>query len=207
MKDKPLGQTTMEEFAATKFGGEKKKGIIMPGSPIKSKKLDTLNVQDTNFEQLEKDIEEYNSNLSKLDKEYSSFIPNSLILIRAFHKEVVYDTSGSFIVSPPVTFVPERGVQNAVIRTSQAPWAFSRKAVVVSVPENYEKYKPGDIVQVSGGAVACVKESQKEYSLPLGFTLYEWQDMNPPISKTDKHYGYFLVDPYQHILGKLSSAD
>lgn len=204
MKDKPKMQETMQDHAINKFAGEKSKGgIIMPGlKPVKSKKAEQVIMENTNFDELEADIKSYNSKILELDTDYKEFEPNTKVLIRAFHKEPVY--SNGIMISPPVSFVPERGVQGAIMRTTQAPWAFARKAIVVSVPDNYDKYKPGDIVQVSGGAVACVKESQSEFSLPLAFTLYEWQEMNPPTSKNDKHYGYFLVDPYQHIYGKLN---
>lgn len=203
---------SMEEHAATKFGGEKSKGgVIIPGGkPVKSKKLKKIQEEidfSQDYDQLDTDIKEYNSIVTTLDKDYAEFTPFNGVIVRAFHKEMLVDENTGLVISAPKTVIPDMGVQGAPVEMIESPWAFSRKAVVVSVPEDFKAYKAGDIVQLSHDAVLVTKMRQDDFRVIHSFTLWEHQDFQPPTSKKDKHYGYFLIDPYKHIHGRISAAD
>jgi hypothetical protein len=206
MKDRAKMKTTMQDHATNKFGGEKtKSGIIMPSKKvIKSKKV-VKTTPDQDYDQLDKDIIDYNNKVTTLDKDYKEFTPFTGIIVRAFHKEMQKDPKTGLVISAPTTIIPDMGVQGAPISKIASPWAFSRKAIIVAVPENFETYKPGEIVQLSLDAILVSKMHQGDFRVIHGFTLWEYQDFQPPTSKKDKHYGYFLIDPYKHIHGRISS--
>lgn len=209
-KDKPFMKTTMKEFAENSFPDGKRKTIIqMPGKSNVEKKIDAnIAAKQHNWDEMEKDIDDYNSRVTDLDPDYESFTPFREVIVRCFHLEMQKNSSG-LVSSPPIVYVPEMTQNGLGIRqTVESPWAFSRKAVVVSVPEGFIAYKPGDIVQLDRRCVVPEKPSRDtDYLLPFSFTLWEHQDFSPPRSKKDKHYGYLIIDPYKFIQGKIKGSE
>jgi hypothetical protein len=185
--------------------------FFMPGVYTGDAKADAIIAERLNnkhqWDELDKGIEEYNSRVTILDEDYSSFEPFNQVIVRCFHKET--QKSNGIIISPPKVHVPERTQNGIGIRaTVEAPWAYSVKAVVVAVPEGFNHYKPGDVVQLHKQCIIPEKPSvDHDFLLPMAFTLPEYSDFSPPSSKTDKHYGYLLVDPFRYILGKFKNKE
>lgn len=202
----------MKEFAENTFPDGQRKTIIQMPSTSKTtieKKLEqNIAAQKHNWDGMEKDINEYNEKVHVLDPEYAEFTPFREVIVRCFHLEMQKNDSG-LVSSPPIVYVPEMTQNGLGIRqTVEAPWAFSRKAIIVSVPEGFTAYKPGDIVQLDRRCVIPEKPGRDtDYILPFSFTLWQHQDFSPPRNKKDKHYGYLIIDPYKFIQGKIGESD
>ncbi len=149
-------------------------------------------------------IKEYNEKLKELDEEYKRFIPTSGILVRCYHLEAKKSDSGIIIpLEIPMAEMTQNGI--GVRKTYSSPWPLSRKAVVVSVPENVTFLKPGDVVELNRRCVLAEKRSVDHPAhLAYGFTLSDWYDFEPPINPSDKHFGYLMVHPINDIVGKVS---
>lgn len=207
--DKPLMDTRMDAFAADTFPDPDRKKLIYMGdgglNEESSQKDVKFNTDPGKWDEHNAEINEYNDRIRELDEDYASFIPHKELVVRAFHKSYEKSKDG-MIISEPKVWVPLRtanGLGN--ITTMASPWAFKNLAVVVSVPEGYEKYKPGDIVQVFWGVVLPQPKQKFDDDrdvLPNAFTLYSYQEVTPPKNIKDKHFGYFMVDPYKGIMGK-----
>lgn len=208
-RDKPLMETRMDQFAADTFRDPNRPHLInMGGSSVKSDapKIE-FQVDPGKWDEHDAEIQKYNEKIRTLDEDYQAFIPHKDLLVRAYHKE--YERGeNNIIISEPKVYVPLKtanGLGN--ITTMASPWAFKNLVVVVSVPEGYEKYKPGDVLQVAWGLVLPMPKQKYDDDrdvLPHAFTLYSYQEVTPPKSVNDKHFGYFMVDPYQGVLGKVN---
>lgn len=157
---------------------------------------------DSYWQDRDKDIEEYNTNLVNLDPSYQNIIPFNRILVRMFHI-VAERTPTGLIIEPkiPMKEITQNGI--GIRQTMNSPWPYMRKGIVVATPENDPWLKPGDIVEVDKHAVLALKPAVDHPPvLEHGFTASTWTDTEPPTDLKNPHYGYLLID-YRLILGKV----
>lgn len=211
MKDKPKMQTTMSDVATAKFPDEKSKTMFFMD------KFDKITAKEDNpivneytesqkhWEENENFIREYNDRIGQLDEDYASFVPTGVVIVRCYH--LVAHKSDNGIIIPldiPMMEMTQNGL--GVRKTYNSPWAYSRKAVVVSVPEGMDLYKPGDVVELHRKCVLPEKRSvEHQAHLPYGFTLSDWYDFEPPTHPGDKHFGYLAVNGFNDIIGKFKN--
>jgi len=209
-RDKPLMQTTMEEHAKKEFPKGKKKTIIhMPDQKLIGVDKDRTKVQEAqinkeHWDKQAKLVKQYNENLTNLDEDYKQFVPHKDLVVRAFYKD--YEERNGILMVPKVNqlVMTQNGV--GFLEPEESPFVFKNLVVVVAVPEGYEKYKPGDILQVTWNLVLPVPKQKNDTNrnvLPNSFTLHTYQEITPPENIEDKHFGYFLADPYNQIVGKV----
>lgn len=164
-----------------------------------------LAVNDANDLKREAEIKKYNQEIKNLNPLYSNMIPVTKVLVRCFHIETERTESG-LIVTPTKALVklPTRaGV--GFKGTAESPYLYTRKAVIVSVPERYMndengKIKPGVIVQLENPALQAIPTGRNstggeefDIDMPNAFTHYSYQGITPPIDPEDDHFGYLLV--------------
>jgi len=218
--DKPANKQTMAEISqeGNKGGGHKDKLRIGwtpeldkdKKSPIILDKPDGLSegvrqVPLVNSEAdilAEKDAKDYNARVSEIDPLYGDLKPIRKILVRCFHKEPQRSELGLILpVDEMEVKVPTQTGQG-IIGVVKSPWAFSKRAVVVAVPDyskpELAKLKVGNIIQLNNGVLKAVKGSKDmSFDLPNAFTHHEWGKVTPPESKKSPHYGYFLVPEHE----------
>lgn len=196
-KDKPKGKTSMKEFASDFKSTRTKSGLFIP----EKESVEPITL-DSNFDNDKELREKYNKELVTLDKDYTNFIPNRKILVRC--KVLEYEiTESGLAIKPSVEIAI--GTQNGygIHSTQESPYPYSVEAVVVSVPEGYEKYKPGDSIVIPKGHTLAGRENiEVPFHMPRAFTLPVWKQLEPPTNIENKHYGYLLIENVD-ILGKL----
>lgn len=146
---------------------------------------------------------EYNASIDNHLPEYVNFTPYRKILVRCFVLE--YYTTEAGVLVKPVVEVPVKTQNGMAIKEMvDSPYPFSRKAIVVSVPEGTSNFKPGDTVLLDKHVVMATKVNENApFHLAKGFTMDTWPGLEVPTSMKDPHYGYMLVEPNTEILGKL----
>lgn len=186
----------MEEFAGDFKSTKKKSGLFIPDKPTVSVSMDN------NFDKDEKEREEYNKNILNIDSDYANFQPNNKVLVRCRVLEyIVLDSGIAVKPSIPVAIRTQNGV--GIKETQESPYPYSVEAVVVAVPENYEKFSKGDVVVIPKGHTLATKENTEvPFHMPRAFMLPEWSQLEPPTDIKNKHYGYLLVEG-RDILGKI----
>lgn len=146
---------------------------------------------------------EYNKKIKNHLPEYANFVPLRKVLVRCYVMEY-YDRNG--IMIKPVIEVPVK-TQNgmAIKEMTDSPYPFSRKAVVVSVPQGFTLFNPGDEVLVDKHCIMATKVNENApFHLPKGFTMDTWSEIEPPTAMSNPHYGYMILEPNTEILGKIS---
>jgi hypothetical protein len=204
-KDKPAKLTTMNDMVSERakvereMRGDSKQFFFADTSEttpiIGGPQINLNNAEDL---QLESKISQYNSEITNLDPDYANLTPITKILVRCYHIETERSPAG-LITKPTVQVkVP---TQNGVgyIGRVESPYAYQKRAVVVSVPDRYSKdensqIKPGTIVQLSSNPLIA-RSAGKDYDfdMPYAFTHYSWQDILPPKDCLNKHFGYLII--------------
>lgn len=199
MKDRPADQLRMEEVAA-RLGdrGTGKKGVLMvPDSVI-------LGADNTEAERITREV--YNKGIRNIPVEYSEFVPYRKVIVRCYVLE--YIEKNGILVKPEIMVPMKTPNGYTVERMVNSPYPYSRRAVVVSVPENFTSFNAGDEVLLDKHVVLANKENKNaDFHLPHGFTTDSWPQIEPPTNMKDEHYGYLIVEPNTHILGKLKSIN
>jgi hypothetical protein len=208
-KDKPILKTTMQDVAYARFPDQNSKRMFFMDQldkPVEGNSVvDAYTESQRHWEESEGKIAKYNEEIKNLDEDYSSFIPSSMVIVRCYHLEPARSESGIIIpLDIPMKEMTQNGL--GVRKTYTSPWALSRKAVVVSVPEGFDGFKPGDVVELHRKCVLPEKVSVDHPAhLSYGFTLSEWFDFEPPANCDNKHFGYLAVNPFNDIIGKFKN--
>lgn len=168
------------------------------------KRTDVLKELDqNNFKELEKQIKNYNDNILTLDEDYTNQIPMHNIIVRCYHLEQEKQNGLYIPSSSPVRVMTQNGL--GTLETKESKWAYSTKAVIVSVPDAFkpEFIGAGDIVQLDiSVTLAEQRTKQDPMVLPYSYTLSDYRLISPPSHIENKHFGYLLV-PIQSIITKL----
>jgi len=196
MKIKPKGKTSMKEFAGDYKSTKRDSGLFVP------EETKLVGTMDSNFEQDKQEREKYNKAINKLDKDYVKFIPNRKLLIRCKVLEYTISKSGLAIKpSIPIAIKTQSGI--GIKEVQDSPYPYSVEAVVISVPDGFEKYKKGDNVIIPKSSTIARRDNiEVPFHMPNAFMLPEWTELEPPTDMKNKHYGYLLVDNHD-ILGQL----
>lgn len=116
-----------------------------------------------------------------------------------------YYERGGVLIKPSIEVPVKTQNGMAIKEMTDSPYPFSRKAVVVSIPEGYQTFKVGDEVLVDKHCVMATKiNDNAPFHLAKGFTMDTWTEIEPPTNMLDPHYGYLLLEPNTEILGKTS---
>jgi hypothetical protein len=200
MKDKPKNRTSLEEFAGDYKSTKRKSGLFMPEEP---KLVDVKT--DSNFDKDKLTRENYNKAIVNIDEDYARFIPNNRkILVRC--KVLEYHVSKTGIVTKPDNLVAVRTQNGYGIKgLEENPYPYSVEAVVISVPEGYDKYAKGNNVIIpKRNTIATKENTEVPFHMPNSFMLPEWKGLEPPTNMNNKHYGYLLLNDHD-ILGQIKS--
>lgn len=197
----------MQDIAFQMGNQNEKTKIFIPGdNSKKGKTVEQETFNKDNWEEYQKEVKEYNNNLGKLDKEYTSFQPFHDVIIRMYHREEVQSDAGIIMETGDISVGQKAagGTIDAIHSYVSSPWRYQTKGVVVAVPENIP-LKPGEIVQIKSECIIPVKDTQSDFILPLSFTLAEHYAITPPKKVSDKHFGYLRVNFFKHVLGRVKS--
>lgn len=200
--DRPAMSVNVAEFAAANFPDPNRKilftGMSGESKDVPKESIDLARATD-HWEKTEELIKNYNDNISVLDEDYKSVTPVHFAIVRAYHIEATKTKSG-LIIAPkiPMKEMTQNGI--GIRQTIDSPWAFSRKCVVVAVPEHVNHIKSGDVVEINRRCVLAEKPSvDAPAHLAHGFTLSDWYDFEAPTDIANKHFGYLAVDPINDI--------
>ena len=186
--DTPSKKKSMRSFKNSKL------------SKVKESEVDTKLNDFDGFEYNEetvKKIKEYNANVTNLDSDYTSFTPRTGIIVRVFLHEPKVEGNIVIPYTQSIIIPTQNGLAN--VGETESPYPYSKKAVIVSVPEVIKDLKVGDIVQIEnevtkgypigGGRSAAI-------AIPKAFTLhtYDKPSNTPPTDPNHKHYGYLKID-------------
>jgi hypothetical protein len=148
----------------------------------------------------EKAIKDYNNKIHELDPLYAELTPFNGYIVRCFHLET-NRSKGGIIMEPSVKVrVPtQNGIGTLEMRDS--PYKYQRKAVIVAIPDDHQTKKednklvPGVTIMLEDSPILPSYRS-KEEAIPVlqnGFVHCDSEDINPPTSITDRHFGYLKI--------------
>jgi hypothetical protein len=141
---------------------------------------------------------QYNESILKLDTLYTDIKPIRKIIVRAFVQEAEEDTNG--VLRSPSLFVKkvtDSGYGYAGV--IENPFPYSRKAVVVAVPENLKlSLSPGEVVVLEEDQVQCFargKGDNAETIVKNAFVRSDvYKELSIPQNPTNQHFGYLKID-------------
>lgn len=142
---------------------------------------------------------EYNKNVTNLDPTYSNLtIANGQVLVRVFQKELEYnETLNMYIEEELAINVSHQSGQG--FKAVKNPYSFSRKAVVISAPNN-SSFKPGMIVGLTYEAIVVrgIPQGQDTpvFNIQHSFLHPECRLLEMPEKIDSEHYGYLLIPPH-----------
>lgn len=191
-KDKPAKKISMKEHIASKAKAtNESKGNN--DAPVFKSSYD----EDHNNK-----LKEYNTKINEIDKLYSSLNPRFDVLVRVYVNPMEVKDG----VLMPNT-VPVKAPTNSnvgYIGAMETSHPYSKKAVVIAVPEEIKDLKVGDTVVLSETPVKAqaVGKGDNAYILiPNRFIHPDEANKYPveqpiPVDPTDRNYGYLLVKPF-----------
>jgi len=168
-------------------------------APLEKQKKETVSSikeQSYSKEQNEK-ILVYNQGLRNIDPIYASVQPLQDILVRVFLIEPSISESGFITPHTEILPVPTNlGVGQYA--EAESPFPYSKKAIVVSVPQDFTKLKQGDIVYLSGNPVEAkiIGSAQNAYFKVKNEFFMSDTIKNTPLDIASPHYGYLMVSSY-----------
>jgi len=171
----------------------------MEDAPLeKQKKATVSSLKEESFskEQNEK-ILNYNRSLRTIDQTYASVQPLQDVLVRVFLIEPEVTESGFIVPHKEILPVPTNlGVGQYA--EAESPFPYSKKAIVISVPQDFTKLKQGDIVYLSGNPVEAkiIGSAQNAYFKVKNEFFMSDTIKNTPLDINSPHYGYLMVSPY-----------
>ena len=164
------------------------------------KELDYSTEQLTNFTEEEiVDFTQYNERVTQLDPMYTSLAPRGRdVILRLMVKDFTVKNDDVLIESK-MDFIPVKSGANSSIVYMQvpSPYAFTRKAVVISVPNEHFDIKPGDTVVLREKLqIGFKNQDQGEVSVQGAFVHPDYEDnyTHVPEDPNDPHFGYVIVD-------------
>ena len=200
---KPHRMTSMQEMIGNSGHKDKLRvgwdGTADPvNKELLNKQMLTVN-EDADLKQ-EAAIKKYNEELKNLSPLYSSMIPMTKVLVRCFHQETVRNKTGLIILPTQASVKLPTRAGHGYKGTAESPYLYSRKAVIVAVPERYMqdengKVKPGTVIQLENPHLVAVPKGDDSFDIdmPNAFTHYSYMDSTPPKNPESEHFGYLLV--------------
>lgn len=140
-------------------------------------------------------LKKYNDNILTLDSTYSSLKPRNKVLVRVYAKEMV--NKGGVLIPTQQRVMMRTQSGYGHIGTMDSPYPYSRKAVVIAVPEYVTDLKSGDIVELTGNpvkAIAIGSGNESSITIPKAYMSNEYPHEEPPTDPENKHFGYLLID-------------
>lgn len=172
---------------------EDKKKISESNMPLATHKFD---------EEFNNKLIAYNERVTTLDEEFTKLKPFNKVMVRVFVNTLDTDSEG--LLQPNVQLVPvptRSGIGNVV--EVENPFPYSRKAVVVAVPDGYANaLTVGEVITLAHNQVKPKPVGSGDafmINIDGAFIHPDFDDMNgfPPKDPDHKTYGYLLVDMFQ----------
>ena len=152
-------------------------------------------------DEFDEKLKAYNERIKDIHPDYGAFKPYDKILVRLYTRPLERNSSGLVIPHYEPVQIPTRSnVGNAMVVPS--PYPFTRKAVIVALPEvDYIKnrFNIGDtliLAQKQVVARSIGSGDDAAIDIPNKFFLPDFYDRaGMPIDPEDKNYGYILIEP------------
>lgn len=147
---------------------------------------------------------EYNSKIRELDPLYANLKPLSTnVIVRMFVNELKKTDSG--LLLPNHELVRIRTANNlGTLQIVENPYPYSRRGIVVSVPDGFENIKPGDEVILANRPIHATGDGENaSIGIPGWFTHPDFTGSVATRDPLNPHYGYVLVDLYRDIQVKV----
>ncbi len=173
----------------------------------KQKKAEIESIKEVSYSPEENEkLLNYNRTILNLNPKYTAVTPLQDILVRCFLIEPEVTESG-FIVSHKEILPIPTNLGQGTYAEAESPFPYSKKAVVVSVPQEFTKLKVGDIVYLSNNPVEAKiigSASNAYFKVKNEFFLSD-TIKSTPVDFSSEHYGYLMVAPYD-VKAKLPNA-
>lgn len=141
-------------------------------------------------------LKKYNEEVMTLNPKYSEELkPLNKILVRCFLIEPTRTKSGMIIPHTITVSIPTQSGAGHVEEV-ESPFPYSKQAVVVAVPDNFDLFDQGDIVQLNGEPIHPIPtRAGKGAGIMIrhGFCHHDWKHDHLPTNVEDEHYGYLLI--------------
>jgi hypothetical protein len=156
-------------------------------------------------EDFEAKIQDYNATITNFHEAYKSFVPFRDVLVRVYLKPTTRSESG--ILLPNIDYLPIKTNNNVgTLIEVPNPYPYTRKAVIVNVPEGTTHVATGDSVLLGRNMVASElvgKGKEATVRIPACFIHPEVSETTtPPLDPENPNYGYCLIPSFE-IIGKL----
>lgn len=140
----------------------------------------------------------YNASVLELNPLYTSIKPIRKVIVRTYVQEATTDENG-ILRSPSIYVkkVTESGYGYAGV--IENPFPYSRKVVIVAVPENLKlSLSPGEVVVLEDEQVQCFargKGDNAETVVKNAFVRSDiYNEPTIPQDPTNEHFGYLKID-------------
>jgi hypothetical protein len=187
MKDKQGKKLTMKDLHED----------YKESSPVEKQikeEIESIKVEITSKE-LEEEIKNYNANIRNLDPLYTSVVPIHDVIVRMFLIEPTVSESGLVSLHKEIYSIPTRN-EMASYAEAESPFPYSRKAIVVSAPEN-SAFKKGNIVQIAANPVTVAGNANNAYfKVKMEYLHPDANLLATPKNPSSQHYGYLMLPSY-----------
>lgn len=165
---------------------------------FKGKELTNDIVSDFTPTEIEK-YNTYNEKVTELDELYTSLKPlQREVILRLIVKDFSKKRDDILIYSKNDIIPVKSGVNDGILYMEvPSPYPFTRKAIVVSVPNENFYVQPGDTVALREKLQIGFKNQDQGYvSVQGGFVHPDYEDDydNVPEDPEDQHFGYVMVN-------------
>lgn len=168
-------------------------------SPLeKQRKAVVESIKEESFsKEFNDQILNYNLNLKTINPKYSNVLPLQDILVRVYLIEPEVTESGFIISHKEILPIPTN-LGAGQYAEAESPFPYSRKAIVIQVPQDFTKLKQGDVIYLSGNPVEAkiIGSAQNAYFKVKNEFFLSDSLKSTPVDVTSEHYGYLMVSPY-----------
>lgn len=216
-KDIPKRKMSMQDLIHTR---PEQKGIFFlnENKEFEKEKADIQSLFDREKKEIDKNIQEellnsltYNTIINKIPKEYQQFQPLNSYLIRFFRRvpELKYGNLYIPVINrDDIAKVKINSFTGQVITGKQvkSDFRFSKKAIVIAVPDYEKQIQPGDIVAVVPPEVGQEVTDFGSFLAYTGWFVHPDSNIFDPVQDVrNPHFGFALYSK-NYILGKLGHA-
>lgn len=198
--------TTVMDFAygLQKQTGKQEQKLLIPDTKMNSdgtfnNMLLTKNIGIDPLKEKNDSYIKYNKDITNLNPLYNNLtIANGQVLVRVFQKEMEFNETLNYYFQEELTInVSHESGQG--FKAVKNPYSFSRKAVVISAPNN-SSFKAGMIVGLTYEAIVVRGIPQGKdtpvFNIQHSFLHPECRLIEMPEDITSEHYGYLLIPPH-----------
>lgn len=190
MKDKQASKTSINDM----LNKYKNEDVV-----TKQEEIVTSNIKDEVYSEEQRNkIVNYNLNVQYLNPRYAKLKPIKDVIVRVFLHEPEVTEGGLIMPHKEVVPLPtSNGYGNWA--EVESPFPYSRRGVVVAVPEEMKNIKAGDIVQLASNPVEAKvigNSNNATVRVKNEFFLADSNLRHTPYDVSSEHFGYIIVPIY-----------